>query len=78
MLDPLTALGLAGNIVQFVGFSSKIIGKARDIYKSADGSLLENLDAETVAQSLRVLYSNIASTINFVASRNTRYFRIFL
>jgi hypothetical protein len=60
MLDPLTALGLAGNIVQLVDFSSKIVGKARDIYKSADGSLPENLDAETVAQSLRVLYSNIA------------------
>ena len=68
MLDPLTALGLAGNIVQFVDFSSKIVSKARDIHNSANGSLPENIDTETVAQSLRVLYSNIAPQLDSPSS----------
>ena len=38
VLDPLTAIGLAGNIVQFVDFSSKIVGKANKIYESVDGA----------------------------------------
>jgi hypothetical protein len=51
----LPAIGLAGNIFQFVDFSSKIVCKAKDIYRSADGCLSENTDAETVAKSLRSL-----------------------
>jgi hypothetical protein len=59
MLDPMAALGVAGNVVQFVDFSIKLVGKAHDIYKSTDGSLPENLDAEKVAETIRVLQSKL-------------------
>jgi predicted nuclease with TOPRIM domain len=59
MLEPLTAIGLAGTLIQFVDFSSKIVSKASAIYASADGALPENQDAETVAQSLQVLDAKI-------------------
>ena len=49
MLDPMAALGLAGNIVQFVDFSIKLVGKVHEIHKSVDGALAENLDIEIVA-----------------------------
>jgi hypothetical protein len=40
-MDPLTAIGLAGNIVQFVDYGSKIAGKARHIHNSSNGTLPE-------------------------------------
>jgi len=55
MLDPMTALGLAGNIVQFVDFSIKLLGDAHEIHRSAQGSLQENLDIEAVAETMRKL-----------------------
>lgn len=59
MLDPITALGLAGNIVQFVDFSTKLVGKAHEIHSSINGTLAENVNAETVAQTLVVLQSKL-------------------
>jgi len=55
MLDPMTALGLAGNAVQFVDFSIKLLGDAHEIHKSAQGSLQGNLDVEKVAEIIRTL-----------------------
>ena len=59
MLDPLTAIGLAGNIVQLVDFCTKVVSKANRIYRSADGSLAENFDAETVSRDLLYLTARI-------------------
>ena len=59
MLDPLTAIGLCGNIVQFVDFCSKVVSKAHRIYRSADGSLTENLDAETISRDLLYLTAKV-------------------
>jgi hypothetical protein len=63
VLDPLTAIGLAGNIVQFTDFSIKIVGKAHHINKSASGLLPESADAEMVAQALISLNEKIKVTI---------------
>lgn len=52
MLDPITALGIAGNICQFVDFGLKVTSKATKIYKSSDGVLSENIDIETWAEDL--------------------------
>ncbi|KAH8803380.1 hypothetical protein F5884DRAFT_903935 [Xylogone sp. PMI_703] len=41
MLDPLSALGLAGNIVQFVDFGIKVLRGTVERYKAADGSPLK-------------------------------------
>ena len=55
MLDPLTALGLASSIVQLITFTSDLVAKGRDIYQSADGALVENLELEAITKSLRDL-----------------------
>jgi RNA binding exosome subunit len=51
-LDPITALGVAGNIVQFIDFGLKATSKAREIHKSAAGALQENVDIEAIAEDL--------------------------
>lgn len=37
MLDPLTAVSLAGTVVQFVDFTAKIVSKAREFSGAASG-----------------------------------------
>ena len=37
-MDPFTAVGLAGNLVQFVDFIWKLVTETREIALSADGS----------------------------------------
>jgi hypothetical protein len=54
-MDPLTALGLASNIVQFVDFSGKLISATHEIYTSASGARNENVELESLAQNLKHL-----------------------
>jgi hypothetical protein len=52
MLDPIAALGVAGNIVQFIDFGLKATSKAREIHRSANGALEENDDLEVVIEDI--------------------------
>jgi hypothetical protein len=49
-MDPLSAIGLAGTIVQFVDFGTKIVVEGRELYKS--GSLKLNAQVEAVTKEL--------------------------
>jgi len=51
-MDPFSALGLAGNIVQFVDFSSKLISAGVEIYKSTDGISQRNMELIEVFEDL--------------------------
>lgn len=43
MLDPLTALSVAGNVVQFVHFGCHIAATAHDVYSVSSGTSEENV-----------------------------------
>lgn len=64
-VDPLTAIGLAGNIVQFIDFGTKIVSKAHDIHTSATGATRDVSDLNHVTEELRrtsqVLRNGLAS-----------------
>lgn len=51
-MDPLTVLSLVGNVVQFVETAHILISKTVEGYRSLDGSLVENADAELVTRDL--------------------------
>jgi hypothetical protein len=55
MLDPLTALSVAGNIVQFLDFSTKLIAKGHELYNSAGGASVGNAELEAIAKDLQDL-----------------------
>ncbi|KAF1733272.1 hypothetical protein CRV24_007171 [Beauveria bassiana] len=55
VLDPFVALGLAGNIVQFVDSSWNVISGAQKTYESVTGSSEENYDLEVINNTLRQL-----------------------
>jgi hypothetical protein len=53
MLDPLTALSLAGNIIQFVDFATKLFIKGREIYNPAEGLSVCDQELEMITKDLR-------------------------
>ncbi|KAH8790555.1 hypothetical protein F5882DRAFT_353638 [Hyaloscypha sp. PMI_1271] len=58
-LDPITALSLASNVIQFVDFGSKLLSKTRELHKSTTGALSENIELETITSDLKVLNSRL-------------------
>jgi hypothetical protein len=61
MLDPITALGVAGNVVQFIDFGLKATSKTREIHRSVDGALEENVDLEVVTGDLAAVAQKLAT-----------------
>ena len=61
MLDPLTALSVAGNIVQFIDFSTKLIAKGHELYNSVDGATVGNAELEVIARDLQDLNGRLQS-----------------
>jgi hypothetical protein len=60
-MEPLVAIGLVGNIVQFVDFSSKLVSKTVEGYRSADGAFVDNANLETATNGLVALIESINS-----------------
>lgn len=60
MLDPLSALGVAAAVVQFVQFGSDIVGSGLSLYKSRDGALDENIRHESISAHLKHLAAQFA------------------
>jgi hypothetical protein len=54
-MEALTAVGLASNIVQFIGFAREVVSTNRSISRNADGALVEHLEIDAVAQQLQTL-----------------------
>ncbi|KAH7354678.1 hypothetical protein BKA65DRAFT_592827 [Rhexocercosporidium sp. MPI-PUGE-AT-0058] len=63
MLDPLTALGVASNVLSVIDFSGKIISGAVSIYGSADGASKDYADVESVAIDLSELSGKLSHDI---------------
>lgn len=59
-MEALAAIGLAGNIVQFIDFTCKLLDQATSIYLSHTGSLGTDRDIETIARSLQELSARIS------------------
>ncbi|XXG94967.1 Ribosome biogenesis protein erb1 [Hypoxylon texense] len=56
-MDPLSALALAGNILQFIEFTTKLLSTGVEVYKSATGIVNANLGLEEISQQLSSLSS---------------------
>ena len=60
-MDPVAALGLAGNIVQFVDFSCKVLQDTKSLYKSTTGVSAENDVLEVICHDLTDLDNALAA-----------------
>jgi len=59
MLDPLTALGLAGNLIQVIQFSYDIVSEGNKLYHDASGVLTQNKSIEEVSSDLTDLSESL-------------------
>lgn len=60
VLDPLSAIGLAGNVAQFVEFTCKTFSEGRRLYYSGDGALDENSELSTITSALASLSDKLS------------------
>ena len=59
-MDPISAVGLAANIAQFVDFGIKAVSKGNQIYRSCDGRLREHQDLAIVTNDLLLLQTKLS------------------
>jgi|SRR5271156_2327005 len=69
VLDPLTALSVAGNVVQFVDFGIKLISKGKEIYKSTDGILADHAEQAAISSKLAELSKRLSDSMSASATR---------
>jgi hypothetical protein len=58
-MDPLTVLSLAGNIIQFVDFGTRLLSTTKDLYRSSKGYLAINYEIELVTTDLSDLIAKL-------------------
>ena len=62
-MDPLSALSLAGNIIQFVDFGAKLFAEGQELYKSEAGKLKADEELELVINDLSALVRKIQKAV---------------
>ena len=67
-MDPLTALSLAANVIQFVDFAYKLVSGSKEIYNSASGLTAENDVLETIAQDVWKFTEQIPNSSQYGSS----------
>ncbi|XTI93234.1 hypothetical protein V2W45_1430275 [Cenococcum geophilum] len=67
VLEPLSAISLAGNVVQFIDFCSKLLAESWELYRSSAGATASNLELEKTAESL----GQLSDRINFSLESRT-------
>jgi len=59
-LEGLAAFGLAGNIIQFVDYSSKVVSKFKEIHHSISGTTKNAVDLTIIYQDLEKICSDLS------------------
>ncbi|KAF9881153.1 hypothetical protein CkaCkLH20_01303 [Colletotrichum karsti] len=60
-MDPLSALGLASNIISFIDFASNLVKDAANVYQSASGLPAEVHDAVIITESLESYMARLST-----------------
>ena len=71
MLDPMTAVSLAGTIVQFLDFTSKVVSKNRKLSRSVTGLQPEVDSLEVATKDLLELSEKLKDGIRVVDANGT-------
>lgn len=69
-MDPITALSLAGNVIQFVDFGTRLLSRAGGLYKSSTGSLAIRDEIELITTDLQVFITKLRNSFSIRASTN--------
>ena len=69
-MDPLSALSLASNVIQFVDFGARLVSGSREIYASADGSSSGNSQLEILTKDLTQVCSELVQPEAYIDQRD--------
>ena len=73
VLEALAAVSLAGSIVEFVEFTTKVISKGRQYHSSSTGSLDEDIKLQAFGDNLQRLSKNLTASLeSFASSKLTK------
>ncbi|KAN0112459.1 hypothetical protein V8E51_005410 [Hyaloscypha variabilis] len=62
MMDPITALGVAGNVIQFLELGVKAVSKAREIQHSSNGALVEHIEIGVLTEDISAVAVKLAAS----------------
>jgi hypothetical protein len=62
-MEATAALGIAGNVVQFIDFSQKLCSTVSQVYRSTDGISSANSNTELVAKNLLLSLDRISADV---------------
>ncbi|KAK4969299.1 hypothetical protein LTR66_011696 [Elasticomyces elasticus] len=74
MLDPVTALSVASGVLQIIDFSTKVLVKGQEIYKS--GSTAEYAEVEGIATQLGFLSSSVKTSLSTSTAKTSSVYQI--
>lgn len=60
-MDPLSALGIAGNVIQFVDFATKLFKEGREVYRSGTAASQEARSLSNIAKELSTLSNSFTT-----------------
>lgn len=60
-MDPLSALGIAGNVIQFVDFATKLFKEVREVYRSGTAASQEARSLSNIAKELSTLSNSFTT-----------------
>ena len=63
-MDPLTAVGLAGNIIQFIEFGASLVSRTIDLYQSSSGTTAINSELVAIAEDFHGICSRLIQPID--------------
>jgi acylphosphatase len=68
-MDPISALGAAAAVVQFIDFTSNVISESLEIKNSLHGTTVENAEIEVVAISVKELMQNLDESLREIGRK---------
>ncbi|RDL30687.1 uncharacterized protein BP5553_10032 [Venustampulla echinocandica] len=68
-MDPMSALGLAANIFQFIDFGTRLLSGTLEVYHSTTGASSENIEIEEISERLSIFSDELSTN---PASRSSR------
>jgi hypothetical protein len=71
-MDPITAIGFAANILQFIEYGTKVVAGAIEIYGSASGSTEESRSSEMTVTEMRIFAAKLQPPKNTQLSGEER------
>ncbi|KAI1272944.1 hypothetical protein F5Y07DRAFT_279687 [Xylaria sp. FL0933] len=67
-MDPLSTIGLLGDVVQFIDFAAKLLAKSRELYNSSDGHFIETSELIKISEHTSQLSQNLVNRPNSTPS----------